>query len=194
MPPAPAARQSTTRYTFADYATWPEDERWELMEGVAYAMTAPSRIHQKFVFEVGRQIGNYLQGKTCEIYVAPFAVRLPQAQQNDEQVDTVVEPDIVVVCDRAKLDRKGCRAAPDWIIEVLSPSTGVHDMNTKRDVYERHAIREYWIIHPDEQWLMVYTLTAERVYGKPVVLNMETPTHVNLFPDLAIDWSFAQES
>lgn len=180
-------------YTFADYDRWPEDERWELIEGVPYAMTAPLRVHQKIVFELGRQVGNHLYGKTCEAYVAPFGVRLPKNDEADERVDTVVEPDIVVVCDKSKLDRKGCRGAPDWVVEVLSPSTGVHDMNTKRNLYERHGIREYWIIHPDERWVMVYTLSAQGTYGKPAVFAMDAPTVVSLFPELAIDWSFMQD-
>jgi Uma2 family endonuclease len=120
-------------------------------------------------------------------------VRLPKQNEVDEQVDTVVEPDIVVVCDKTKLDRKGCRGAPDWVVEVLSPSTGVHDMNTKRDLYERHGIREYWIIHPDECWVMVYTLSVQGTYGKPAVFDMEAPTAVSLFPELTIDWSFVQD-
>lgn len=183
-------------YTFADYATWSDDERWELFDGVPYAMTAPLRIHQEIVLEMGRQISNYLkstQDRRCKVYVAPFSVRLPKQNEADDQIDTVVEPDIVVVCDKSKLDRKGCRGAPDWVVEVISPSSGIHDMNTKRDLYERHGIREYWIVHPDEPWVMVYTLSPQGTYGKPAVLAMDTPTPVNLFPELAIDWSFMQD-
>lgn len=177
-------------YTYADYAHWPEDQRWELIDGVAYAMAAPQRIHQEIVFEMGRQIGNYLQGKPCKGYVAPFDVRLPRKHEADDQVDTVVQPDVSVICDRSKLDDKGCRGASDWIVEVLSPSTTLKDMNTKTRLYEQHGVREYWIIHPTERWVMVYTLNAQRQYSRPNVYGMDIPTAAQIFPDLAIDWGF----
>jgi Uma2 family endonuclease len=184
------AEELQKKYTYADYAQWPEDERWELIEGVAYAMTGPLRIHQEIVSELGRQIGNYLQGKPCKIYVAPFDVRLPRQDEADANVETVVQPDLSIICDKAKLDKLGCRGAPDWIVEVLSPSTTLKDMNTKRSLYEQHGVQEYWIIHPEDRWLMVYTLDAQERYGKPGVFGMDEPTTVQLFPDLSIDWSF----
>ena len=178
------------KYTYSDYAQWPEDERWELINGVAYAMTGPLRIHQKIVSELSRQIGNYLQGKTCEVYVAPFDVRLPHKDEADSDVETVVQPDLSVICDQSKLDKLGCRGAPDWVVEVLSPSTTLKDMNTKRSLYEQHGVKEYWIIHPEERWLLVYLLDAQGRYGKPDVFGMDEPTAVQRFPGLSIDWSF----
>ena len=160
------AEELQQKYTYADYAQWPEDERWELIEGVAYAMTGPLRIHQEIVSELGRQIGNYLQGKPCKIYVAPFDVRLPRQDEADANVETVVQPDLSIICDISKLDKLGCRGAPDWIVEVLSPSTTLKDMNTKRSLYEQHGVQEYWIIHPEDRWLMVYTLDAQGRYGQ----------------------------
>lgn len=153
------AEKLVQTYTYADYQNWSEDERWELIDGIAYAITAPLRIHQSVVFEVGGQIRDYLkaQNARCKAYVAPFAVRLPKANQSDDKTDTVVEPDIVVVCDKTKLDRRGCRGAPDWVIEVLSASTALKDMNLKRDLYEKQGVKEYWIVHPEERWVMVYT-------------------------------------
>lgn len=188
-----AAKQEQ-RYTYGDYVKWPEDERWELIEGIAYAMAAPQRIHQKIVSELGRQIGNHFQGKSCEVYVAPFDVRLPYKNEMDEQVENVVQPDLTIVCDKSKLDTKGCRGTPDWVIEVLSPSTTLRDMNTKRSLYERHGVKEYWIIHPEDRWIMVYTLDAQAQYGKPSVFGMDELTQVQLFPDLHIDWSFMTEA
>ncbi len=185
------AEQLQQKYTYADYAQWPEDERWELIDGVAYAMTAPQRLHQDIVFELGRQIGNYLQGKPCKGYTAPFDVRLPR--QNDEadaKVETVVQPDLSVICDPSKLDKQGCRGAPDWVVEVLSPSTALKDMDTKRSLYQRHGVQEYWIIHPEDRWILVYTLDAEGRYGQPGVFGMDEPTVVQRFPELSIDWSF----
>jgi Uma2 family endonuclease len=184
------AEKLQQKYTYADYALWPDDERWELIDGVAYAMTGPVRIHQEIVTELGRQVGNYLQGKPCKVYVAPFDIRLPRTDEADAKVETVVQPDLSIICDQSKLDKPGCRGAPDWIIEVLSPSTALKDMNTKRSLYERHGVKEYWIIHPEERWLMVYTLDAQGKYGQPGVFGMDEPTAVQLFPDLSVDWSF----
>ncbi len=181
-----------SKYTYADYCQWPGDQRWELIDGEAYAMNAPLRIHQRIVSELGRQIGNYLLGKPCEVYVAPFDIRLPRKNEADDQVETVVQPDLSIICDQSKLDRLGCRGAPDWIIEVLSPTTTLRDMNTKRSLYEQRGVREYWIIHPEEQWVMVYTLGAQGDYGKPGVFGMDAPTAAQQFPELSIDWAFIQ--
>jgi Uma2 family endonuclease len=187
-----AALKLPTTFTYADYCHWPEDERWELIHGEAYAMTAPLRIHQKFISELDRQIGNYLQGKPCEVYVAPFDVRLPKGKEADGRVDNVVQPDISVICDKSKLDAKGCRGAPDWIIEILSPSTALRDMDAKRNLYQTHGVREYWIIQPSERWGMIYLPDAEGRYGLPRMFALGQPTPVAVFPDLAIDWGFLQ--
>jgi Uma2 family endonuclease len=188
------AEKLQQKYTYADYALWPDDERWELINGEAYAMTAPQRLHQDIVFELGRQVGNYLQGKPCKGYVAPFDVRLPRKDEADAKVETVVQPDLSVICDQSKLDKMGCRGAPDWIVEVLSPSTTLKDMNTKRSLYEQHGVQEYWIIHPEERWLLVYTLDSQGRYGKPGVFGMDEPTAVQLFPGLSINWPFIAET
>lgn len=178
------------RYTYADYTQWPDDPRWELINGVAYALTSPQRLHQDIVFELGGQIANYLQGKPCKGYTAPFDVRLPRQNEADAKVETVVQPDISVICDPSKLDRLGCRGAPDWIIEVLSPSTALKDMNTKRSLYELHGVPEYWLIHPEERWVLVYRLDAQGHYVKPDVYGMDEPTAVQRLEGLSIEWGF----
>jgi Uma2 family endonuclease len=185
--------QLQPHYTYADYRQWPEEQRWELIDGVIHAMTAPLRVHQEIVTELGRQIGNFLQGKACKLYVAPFDVRLPHKDEADDSIDTIVQPDLSVICDSSKLDKLGCRGAPDWIIEVLSPSTALKDMNSKRSLYEQHGVKEYWIIHPEDRWIMVYLLNSQAQYGQSGVFGMDEPTSVQRFPDLQIDWAFMQE-
>lgn len=177
------------RYNYGNYAAWPDEERWELIDGVAYDMTpAPSRVHQEVVVELARQIGNFLQGRHCSVYVAPFDVRLPNSDEADERVETVVQPDIAVICDESKLDDKGCRGAPDFIVEVLSPETAAKDMIQKRDSYERHGVREYWLVHPVDRLLWIYHLEDD-VFGAPEVRTTERKTPSSVLDGLEIDWS-----
>lgn len=125
-------------YTFADLLSWDEKERIEIIDGEAFMMATPSRIHQAISMELSRQLANFLEGKQCRVYPAPFGVRLfEQDKDSPEDVDTLVEPDISVVCDRSKLDKYGCKGAPDLIIEILSPSTQRHDQLVKLNLYQR---------------------------------------------------------
>ncbi len=184
------AQTATDRrhFTYADYCTWPQDERWELIDGAAYAMSpAPTRLHQEVVVELARQIGNFLQDRSCRVYVAPFDVRLPAHDEADAHIDSVVQPDLAVICDPAKLDERGCRGAPDWIVEVLSPHTAAKDMIVKRELYQRHGVREYWLVHPSDRLLWIHRLAAGR-FGNPELLVAAGATPVGILPDLAIDW------
>lgn len=145
------------RYTFADYLTWDEKERIEIINGEAFMMATPSRIHQKISGELFRQLANYLEGKKCEVYPAPFGVRLfAQGADQPEDIDTVVEPDITVVCDKSKLDQYGCKGAPDLVIEILSPSSLRHDRLVKLNLYQKAKVREYWIVDPENRSVMVF--------------------------------------
>lgn len=147
------------RYTFADYLTWDEDDHIELIDGYPYMMSPPLRIHQKVSGELYRQLANYLDGKTCEVYSAPFGVRLFESEgDRPEDVDTIVEPDICVVCDPGKLDDHGCKGAPDLIVEILSPSTRRHDRLVKLELYQRAGVREYWVVNPEDRTVQVLTL------------------------------------
>ena len=147
------------RYTFADVLTWDEDERIEIINGEAVMMAPPSRIHQKISVELSRQLANYLEGKKCEVYHAPFAVRLfEQDGDTPDEVDTMVEPDIAVVCDKNKLDKHGCKGAPDMVVEILSPSTRRHDRLVKLGLYQRAGVREYWIVNPEDKTVQVLLL------------------------------------
>jgi Uma2 family endonuclease len=138
--------QKREHYTYADYATWPDDVRYELIGGEAWLMSpAPAQRHQEICIEIVRQLADYLDDKPCRVFIAPFDVRL-NAEADD---DTVVQPDILVVCDKAKLNGKNCVGAPDMIVEVLSPSTTKHDRITKLALYRRYGVREYWTVDPD---------------------------------------------
>ncbi len=165
-------RKEQEVFTYADYLQW-EDGRWELIDGIAYDMSpAPSRIHQRVTGDLFARIHALLQDSPCEVYVAPFDVRLPDSENIiDEDIRTVVQPDIVVVCDEKKLDDRGCLGAPDLVVEVLSPSTALLDLREKRDLYERHGVKEYWIVHPVYRVVMVYRMDKGGVYDKAEVFG-----------------------
>jgi Uma2 family endonuclease len=148
--------QEKPYYTYADFLEWDEDVRAEIIDGTLYMMAPPSRFHQSISMELSTQLHNYLKGKPCQVYAAPFGVRLfPRADQSD---DTVVEPDIVVVCDPSKLDDRGCNGAPDLIIEISSPSTARYDKIVKFHKYLAAGVREYWIVDPEERIIQVHIL------------------------------------
>lgn len=145
-------------YTLADYLRWKERKgRYELIDGDAYLMAPPTTQHQRVSGEIFRQLANFLEGKRCEVYAAPFGVRLFEREgDRPEDVDTLVEPDITVVCDKSKLDEYGCRGAPELVIEVLSPSSRKHDRLVKLNLYQRAGVPEYWIVNPEEESVQVF--------------------------------------
>ncbi len=182
-------QRKTEHYTYADYQTWPDDTRYELIDGVAYAMApAPTRTHQSLVLELARQIATALKGKPCQAFVAPFDVRLFAADAADEQVDTVVQPDVLVVCDPDKVDERGVRGAPDWVAEVLSPGSAARDQIVKLALYERAGVREYWLLHPTDRLVTVYRLEAGR-YGRPEISEMKDSLGIGVLPDVTVDWT-----
>jgi Uma2 family endonuclease len=147
------------RFTYRHYKTWPDEERWELIDGHAWAMSpAPRRRHQELSAKLFREISVFVKGKPCKVYAAPFDVLLPEKDEADDDVDTVVQPDIVVFCDRSKLTERGARGAPDLAIEILSPSTSRKDQREKFDRYERAGVREYWIVDPAAWSIWLYHL------------------------------------
>jgi len=174
--------------TYADYLNFADDERWELICGVAYAMSpAPNTLHQRVSIRLSSQIVLYLEGKECEVFTAPFDIRLSETESADEQIDTVVQPDISVICDPNKLDARGCLGAPDWIIEILSPSTAAKDQIIKRALYEQHGVTEYWLVHPVDRIVTVYQLEGT-CYGKPDLYETKGQMASMLFADFNVDW------
>lgn len=186
MSPQP---NETSCYTYRDYQAWPDDERWELIEGRAYAMTpAPGTAHQRTAVELTRQIANFLVNRPCELFTAPFDVRLLEGDETDEEIATVVQPDISFICNGSKIDEKGCRGAPEWIIEIVSPSTAATDHIHKLALYERHSVEEYWILHSTDRVVTLFRLTEDKTYGKPQYVEAKRQLPVRLFPELTIDW------
>ncbi len=161
-------RKPDELFTYGYYVTWPDEERWELIDGVPYDMTpAPNRYHQDISMNLSTEIKVFLKGKKCKVYAAPFDVRLPGANQSDDETLTVVQPDISVICDRSKLDEKGCKGAPDLIIEILSPATSKKDRIIKFYTYERFGVKEYWLVSPDDKSVEVFILGENGKYGRP---------------------------
>jgi Uma2 family endonuclease len=177
-----------TKFSYADYLTWTDDQRWELINGEPLLMSpAPNRFHQTISRRIEYQIEHYLRDKTCEVFDSPFDVRLEQAGILDKNAFHVVQPDLLVVCDPSKLDSHGCLGAPDWIIEIISPSTASHDHIVKRTIYEQFGVKEYWIIQPVDRIVMVYQLTSGGCYGKPDVYSESDSITVGILPELQID-------
>jgi Uma2 family endonuclease len=182
-------RRDTRYHTYADYLTWPDGQRDELINGAAYVKEppAPSRSHQEIVGELYFQIRLALEGKPWRAYVAPFDVRLPKAGEADTQVDTVVQPDVLVVSDLGKLDQRGLRGAPVWLAEVLSPTTASHDRVIKLPVYERAGVLEAWFVSPTDRIVTIYRLEDGR-YRRPTILDMKGRTPIGAVPNVIIDW------
>ena len=175
-------------FSYKDYLSWTADnERWELINGIAYDMSpAPTRRHQNISQNISRMLSNYLEDKECSIYTAPFDVRLPVGFQTDDEIKTVVQPDISVFCDQDKLDDRGAVGAPDLIIEILSPSTAAKDLREKFSLYEKSEVKEYWIVDPANETLTVYNLDVNDKYPRGKVFAGEDKVKVGIFKDLEI--------
>jgi len=179
------------RYSYADYLTWMDDVRRELIDGFIKLMSpAPNRIHQEISVNLERNFINFLYKKQCKIYHAPSDVRFPKnnTEQTDKQTLTVVQPDIYVVCDPSKLDEKGCLGAPDLIIEIVSPRNHKRDIDEKFRLYEENKVREYWIVFPYESTVLVYLLDDNGKYQQKGIFADDDKIPVNIFNgDLVVD-------
>lgn len=149
-----------SNYSYADYLNWTLDEVVELIKGKVFkkAAAAPGRRHQRISMHLGSELFQFLKGKPCEVFHAPFDVRLPVKSKKNSEIDTVVQPDICVVCDLEKLDEAGCVGAPDLVVEILSPGNTKKELKLKYEVYKESEVKEYWVVYPIEQSMLIYTL------------------------------------
>jgi Uma2 family endonuclease len=183
-------RKMERKYTYGDYKNWPEGERWELIDGIAYNMSpAPSRRHQDTEGRIFYVIYDFLKNRPfCKVYLAPFDVLLPEnEEQEEDDIFNVVQPDIVVFCDPSKLTEKGARGAPDWAIEILSPYTSKKDMNEKFSLYERKGVKEYWIVDPGNRYIHVYSLGEDGKFGDPFIYIGNSKVRSRILEELEID-------
>jgi Uma2 family endonuclease len=179
------------KWRYADYKKWDDDIRREVIGGRVYMMSAPTSAHQDISMDLSRQFSTYLLGKPCRVYAAPFDVRLfaPCSGEDDESDRDIVQPDISIICDKAKRHKEGCRGAPDLAVEILSASNRSHDTLLKFNKYLEAGVREYWVIDPDDKVLQVHTLIqndggnryATAVYGA------DAKVKVGIFDDCYIN-------
>ncbi|GHU05540.1 hypothetical protein FACS1894147_11810 [Spirochaetia bacterium] len=172
------------RFTYADYKDWElaEGERYEIIDGEAYAMSAPNTYHQSILMELAKQIAVYLTGKPCKVYPAPFDVRL--FFEEDESDDTVVQPDISIICDKEKRGKEGGHGAPDFVAEILSPSNTAIEMQRKYELYQEAGVREYWVLDPEDKTLHTYRFRGEKVASH--VYRSSDTVPLGIFNDLEI--------
>lgn len=176
------------KYTYAEYMKWQIKERVELLRGRIMPMSpAPSREHQQISITLSYLLYDYFKGKACNVFTAPFDVRLPIRQKEGGETTTVVQPDLSVICDENKLDDRGCVGAPDLIVEILSPGNSKKEMREKYSVYEEAGVREYWLVNPLDKVVLVYVANDQ---GRFVGLAPTTEDDVltaAIFPDLKIN-------
>ncbi len=171
-------------YTYYDYLTWQFDEMVELIKGKIFPMSpVPSTNHQQIILNLSLLFGNYLKGKFCKVFPAPFDVRL---SVNGKE-NTVVQPDLCVVCDLEKLDAKGCKGAPDLIIEIVSKNNVRHDTHRKLKLYEEAGVKEYWIVLPSDQTVLVCLLGDEGKYEISRPYTIGDIVQTSTFPELSVD-------
>lgn len=170
-------------YTYADYLQWKFEERLELFRGKIFKLSAPNTRHQAISRNLFVPIATYLNDKKCQTFSAPFDVRLPvKNRKKDNEVTTVVQPDICIVCDETKIDTRGCCGAPDLVVEILSPGNSHKEVNLKYELYEEAGVKEYWIIYPEEESLAVFVLNENNRYdgaklyaGKELIYSKAVP-------------------
>lgn len=175
-------------YSYADYLKWKFEERLELLKGKIFKMSpAPNLSHQRTSMRLTLKFGNFFYGKKCQLFHAPFDVRLPDSQKKtgDKDVFTVVQPDLCVICDDSKLDERGCIGSPDLVVEILSPGNTNKEMSNKFRLYEEAGVREYWLVEPNDRIILIYYLKDGQYIGLKPFTDEEDAVSV-IFPDLKV--------
>jgi len=178
-------------YTYYDYLNFPNDEFVEIIDGKIFAMSpAPSRIHQELIMEISAELRNYIKSnkRQCKVYPAPFDVVLINENENENDSKNIVQPDISVICDKNKLNDKGCFGSPDMIVKIVSKFNPGNDYVKKLYLYEKYKGKEYWIVNPMKKNILVYTLT-ESGYNQPDLYTFNDKIKVNIFNNLEIDFN-----
>jgi Uma2 family endonuclease len=189
-PPIEYGVMNPIRYTYADYLSWMDEKRREIIDGVVYDLFgAPTRSHSEISGSFFGKVWNYVfrRKRKCKIYHAPFDVRIPKYRETaDNEIYTVVQPDICVVCDPKKLDDRGCIGAPDLIVEVQSPSTAKRDLDTKFYLYESAGVKEYWVVFPKDKAVTVFLLQDDGKYNKGTTYEYDAQVPVSILKGLTI--------
>ncbi len=185
--PSPSLK-TDARHTYGEYLTWTDEDRWEIIEGVPYCMTpAPATLHQSISGSLFYLIYDNLKDKGCRVFSAPFDVRLGTPDISHENWETVVQPDISVICDADKIDDRGCKGPPDWIIEIISPSTASRDHIQKRRLYEKHGVKEYWLVDPTYRIVHIYRLAKDEGYALFQICSEDDVIEVSVLPGFSVD-------
>lgn len=188
----PLAKKEEKNYNYADYLTWDEKLRFEIIDGIVYDMSpAPNRAHQDISMNLSIAIGSLFKGKDCKVYHAPFDVRFSDLENPTENshFTSVVQPDISIICDKSKLDDKGCKGAPDLVIEIISKSTAKKDNFEKFQLYQKHGVKEYWTIYPEEKFVNVYILDKSGLFRQVASYGAEDSIKIFGNEELSIDLS-----
>ena len=175
-------------YSYSNYLNWLFPERVELIKGKVFKMSpAPSRVHQEVAGNIFLKIGNFLEGKPCKVYSAPFDVRFPKESKADKDVYTVLQPDICVVCDKSKLDARGCIGAPDLVIEILSPGNTKMELLNKYRVYEEFGVKEYWVVSQSDQSILIYTLNDSGIFQPSKIFTHSEKITSSVLPSFELE-------
>ncbi|MEX8546716.1 MAG: Uma2 family endonuclease [Mucilaginibacter sp.] len=174
-------------YTYADYLKWTFDERLELIKGYIFEMSpAPAEIHERISQRINRALLIFFYNKPCEVYTAPFDVRLVRKTVSDRKITTVLQPDICVICDLAKIDEKGCLGAPDIVVEILSPGNNKKELQNKYEVYEEAGVKEYWVFEPQGKIFFKYVLDEDERFQPTKVLTLGDEVTSPILPGFAL--------
>jgi Uma2 family endonuclease len=178
--------EDSFEYSYSDYMTWQFQERVELIMGKIFPMSMPNTLHQSLVIDLAADFKYYFKGKNCFVFIAPFDVRLPVGKKGNVY-KTVVQPDLGVIYDLLKLEKSGIKGAPDLVVEILSPSNRQIEMHEKFEAYQASLVREYWIIHPEEQWMLQYVLNENHLFVLHKKYENLSQLASVIFPDLIVD-------